>query len=103
MVDSTGIADSVVTQDTVSLIRSAIRRCLGLLAEIAPEKARACRASLARDDYDREGKPEICWASELERRALINDLWGCPGLTDRLIMPPPGGGVVGSAVRTRRV
>ena len=29
--------------------------------------------------------------------------WGCPGSTDRLIMPPPGGGVVGSAVRIRRV
>ena len=44
VVDSTGIADSVVTQDTVSLIRSAIRRCLGVLEEIAPERARACRA-----------------------------------------------------------
>ena len=46
VVDSTGIADSVVTQDTVSLIRSAIRRCLRLLEEIAPERAEACRASL---------------------------------------------------------
>jgi hypothetical protein len=34
VVDSTGIADSVVTQDTVSLIRSAIRRCLRRLAEV---------------------------------------------------------------------
>ena len=75
VVDSTGMADSVVTQDTVSLIRSAIRRCLGLLAEIAPDKAAACRSSLARDDYDREGKPEICWVSEAERQALINDLF----------------------------
>jgi hypothetical protein len=75
VVDSTGIADSVVTQDTVSLIRSAIRRCLGLLEEIAPHKAEACRASLTRDDYGREGKPEICWASETERRALVNDLF----------------------------
>jgi hypothetical protein len=90
VVDSTGIADSVVTQDTVSLIRSALRRCLGLLAEIAAEKAQACRASLARDDYDREGKPEICWASELERRALVDDLFAdacrviiaCGGITD---------------------
>ena len=90
VVDSTGIADSVVTSDTVSLIRSAIRRCLGLLEEIAPQKAKACRASLARDDYDREGKPEICWASETERRALVNDLFAdacrviiaCGGITD---------------------
>jgi hypothetical protein len=90
VVDSTGMADSVVTQDTVSLIRSAIRRCLGLLAEIAPDKAAACRSSLARDDYDREGKPEICWASEAERQALINDLFAdacrviiaCGGISD---------------------
>lgn len=90
VVDSTGIADSVVTQDTVSLIRSAIRRCVGLLEEIGADKARGCRESLARDDYDREGKPEICWASEVERRALVNDLFAdacrviiaCAGVPD---------------------
>lgn len=90
VVDSTGIADSVVTQDTVSLIRSAIRRCLILLDELDPQKARACRESLVRDDYDREGKPEICWASETERRALVNDLFAdacrviiaCGGIAD---------------------
>jgi hypothetical protein len=90
VVDSTGIADSVVTQDTVSLIRSAIRRCLGRLAEVAGEKSRTCRASLARPDYDRAGKPEICWASAGERRTLINDLFAdacrviiaCSGISD---------------------
>lgn len=89
VVDSTGIADSVVTQDTVSLIRSAIRRCLGLLDELDSPRARACRESLARRDYDRDGKPEICWASEVERRALVNELFadacrvimGCAGIT----------------------
>ena len=44
VVDSSGIADGVVTQDTVSLIRSAIRRCLRLLDEVAPPKGQACRA-----------------------------------------------------------
>jgi Transposase DDE domain/Transposase domain (DUF772) len=90
VVDSTGIADSVVTRDTVSLIRSAIRRCLALLDEIEPERAAACRASLARDDYDQEGKPQICWASQDERQALINDLFAdacrviiaCGGISD---------------------
>ena len=41
-----------------------------------------------------------------ERQRLIGvvwGLWGCPGSTDGLIMPPPGGGVVGSVVRIRRV
>lgn len=90
VVDSTGIADSVVTQDTVSLIRSAIRRCLALLEELAPQKAQACRAGLARDDYGREGKPEICWASPAERQDLVNDLFAdacrviiaCAGIDD---------------------
>jgi Transposase DDE domain/Transposase domain (DUF772) len=90
VVDSTGMADSVVTRDTVSLIRSAIGRCLRLLDELAPENAQACRVSLARDDYDRDGKPEICWASEAERRALVNDLFtdacrviiACAGIGD---------------------
>ena len=34
VVDSTGMADCVLTQDTVSLVRSAFRRCLGRLGEI---------------------------------------------------------------------
>jgi hypothetical protein len=94
VVDSTGISDSVVTQDTVSLIRSAIRRCLGLFEEIAPDKARECRVSLARGDYGREGKPEICWASEVERQALVNDLFAdacrviiaCGGINDPVLV-----------------
>ena len=36
VVDSTGIADSVVTRDTVSLIRSAVCRCLRLLERAGP-------------------------------------------------------------------
>lgn len=75
VVDSTGIADCVLTQDTVSLIRSTIGRCLGRLAGIDRDRESACRASLARDDYAREGKPEICWASADERAALVNDLF----------------------------
>ena len=31
-IDSTGVADSVLTQDTITLIRSGVRRCVGLLA-----------------------------------------------------------------------
>ncbi len=38
VVDSTGIADCVLTQDTVSLVRAALRRCLARLAELDPEK-----------------------------------------------------------------
>lgn len=51
-VDSTGIADSVLTQDTVSLIRSAPRRCLEQLARVRPERAEGASSALARDDYE---------------------------------------------------
>src|SRR5665213_1437847 len=40
VVDSTGIADSVITMDTVSLIRSATRHCLDLLATLHKSVAR---------------------------------------------------------------
>jgi hypothetical protein len=41
-VDSTGLADSVLTQDTVSLIRSALRRCLERLEAVYPNRAGRC-------------------------------------------------------------
>jgi transposase len=75
VVDSTGISDCVLTQDTVSLVRSAVRRCLGRLGEIDPAAAAACARSLARRDYDEVGKPEICWASAAERATLVNELF----------------------------
>jgi len=75
VVDSTGIADCVLTQDTVSLLRSATRRCLARLGELDPPKAAACAELLARADYDQAGKPEICWASAAERAALVNELF----------------------------
>lgn len=89
-VDSTGIDDSVLTQDTVSLIRSALRRCLDRLAVVCPERAEAARSRLRRDDYDAPGKPQICWSSALERAALVVELFGdaqiviaaCSGLDD---------------------
>ncbi len=89
-VDSTGIADSVLTQDTVTLIRSALRRCLERLAAASPERAEEARSALARDDYDTPGKPHICWASAPERAALVAELFGdaqlviaaCSGLDD---------------------
>lgn len=89
-VDSTGIADSVLTQDTVSLIRSALRRGLEELARVSAARAEEVRCQLARDDYDAPAKPQICWASADERTALVAELFGdaqaviaaCSGLDD---------------------
>jgi transposase len=89
-VDSTGIADSVLTQDTVTLMRQALRRCLERLAVVAPERAAKAMSGLARDDYEAAGKPQICWASAEERAALIAELFSdaelviaaCEGVDD---------------------
>src|SRR3974390_3223576 len=88
--DSTGMADSVLTQDTVSLIRSAVRACLERLGVLDTGRAATVRAGLGRDDYDRAGKPQICWASASERHKLINELFvdaatvaaACAGIDD---------------------
>ncbi len=89
-VDSTGIADSVLTQDTVSLIRSALRACLARLAVVDAARAAEATGALVRDDYDKAGKPQICWASATERAVLLNELFvdaatvisACAGLDD---------------------
>lgn len=75
VVDSTGISGCVLTQDTVSLVRSAVRRCLSRLAELDPAGATTCAGALARQDYHEAGKPQICWASATERAALVNELF----------------------------
>lgn len=75
VVDSTGISDSVVTQDTVTLIRSAARGCLERLGELDPNRATALAGRLHRDDYDRAGKPHIVWSSPGARAELVNQLF----------------------------
>jgi hypothetical protein len=74
VVDSTGIADCVVTMDTVTLIRSATRHALDLLAALHKSVARVTRDALVRDDYDARAKPEINWSSATERNELVNEL-----------------------------
>lgn len=97
-VDSTGIDDSVLTQDTVSLIRSALRRCLDRLGVVCPEGAEAARSRLRRNDYDTPGKPQICWSSAPERAALVAELFAdaqvviaaCSGLDDAELVAAAG-------------
>ncbi len=74
--DSTGVADSVLTQDTITLIRSQIRRCLGVLAGIDAGAAAVLAGLLSRDDYDRGAKPQIMWADPCARAALVAELFG---------------------------
>jgi IS5 family transposase len=90
VIDSTGIADSVVTQDTVTLIRSAARRCLDRLHHIDPDSATRLHDRLIRADYDEPGKPQISWSSPAARGELVDELFrdatviidGCSGVVD---------------------
>src|SRR5512136_396189 len=73
--DSTALYDAVATQDTVTLIRAAIR---GLLKE-AREPDSALEAQLRgvlkrEDDYRDAGKPVCDWDDQAARDALIDAL-----------------------------
>ena len=72
VLDSTPLFDAVATQDTVTLIRSAIR---GVLRVCDAAKAEQVRAVLKRDDaYDTPGKPACDWADADAREQLIDAL-----------------------------
>ena len=75
VVDSTGISDSVVTQDTVTLIRSAARRCLDRLEHLDADAAAGLRGGLVRQDYHDAGKPQISWSSAAARAELVAELF----------------------------
>lgn len=72
VLDSTPLYDAVATQDTVTLIRSAIR---GLLNVCDASHVVAVREVLSRDDdYTQAGKPTCDWNDAAEREALIDAL-----------------------------
>ncbi len=72
VLDSTPLYDAVTTQDTVTLVRSAIRTLL----KVAPERLAAqLRAVCKRDDdYVAPGKPVCDWQDAAAREALIDAL-----------------------------
>jgi Transposase DDE domain/Transposase domain (DUF772) len=73
VLDSTPLLDAVATQDTVTLLRGAIR---GLLRACPAELAAAVRAGLARDDdYQQAGKPPCDWDDEAAREQLVDALF----------------------------
>ena len=72
VLDSTALYDAVTTQDTVTLIRSAIR---GLLRTVDGELEAEIRAALRRDDDYREaGKPVCDWEDVAAREQLVDAL-----------------------------
>ncbi len=75
-IDSSGVADSVLTQDTITLIRSAVRKCLAVLKAVDVDGRDQLVGLLSRSDYGREGKPQIVWSDAEARAGLVAELFG---------------------------
>ena len=69
-VDSTILADSVATQDTVTQLISAIRR----VAREVPGAAEQIAAVCTGHDYGKPGKPKIDWDDPAAKDALVSAL-----------------------------
>jgi hypothetical protein len=73
VLDSTPVYDAVATQDTVTQLRSAVRKLLRALAGSA--LAGRVRRSLSRDDdYATPGKPPCDWDDPAAREQLVDEL-----------------------------
>jgi hypothetical protein len=70
VLDSTPIYDAVATQDTVTLIRSAVRQLLRAADHVLRAELRAVLTS--GDAYTDLGKPVIDWTDRGEREALVD-------------------------------
>ncbi|MGH9287250.1 MAG: IS1182 family transposase [Acidimicrobiales bacterium] len=84
VLDSTPLYDAVATQDTVTMIRSAIRQ---LLAAVDSELEAELRSVLRRDDDYRSGGKPICdWDDPAAREQLVAELaadgFACLGVLD---------------------
>jgi len=72
VLDSTPLYDAVATQDTVTLIRSAIRALLRVVGDaLGAELSGVCKRD---DDYVAPGKPTCDWDDAPAREALIDAL-----------------------------
>lgn len=72
VLDSTPLYDAVTTQDTVTMIRSAIRSLLRVAGEPLESELRSV---LKRDDdYSTAGKPVCDWEDKAAREALVDAL-----------------------------
>ena len=72
VLDSTALYDAVATQDTVTLIRSAIRALLRIVDDdLAAELRSCCKRD---DDYVAAGKPSCDWDDVQAREALVDAL-----------------------------
>lgn len=72
VLDSTALYDAVATQDTVTLVRSAL---VGLLAVVDGDLEAEIRSGFERDDdYKKPGKPSCDWDDAKARETLVDAL-----------------------------
>jgi hypothetical protein len=72
VLDSAPLEDAVATQDTVTMLRGAVR---GLLRACPPKLAAKVRGLLRREDgYAAPGKPACDWTDRAAREALVDAL-----------------------------
>lgn len=74
VLDSTPILSAVQTQDTMTMIRSALRTVLRFLAKARAETKEEIQAALRRQDYEGKAKPVIDWDDEEARIGLVDEL-----------------------------
>jgi IS5 family transposase len=88
VLDSTPLYDAVATQDTVTMIRSAIRQLLAVV-ELEAELRSVLRRD---DDYASGGKPVCDWDDPAAREQLVADLasdaFACLAVLDGLDLTP---------------
>jgi hypothetical protein len=90
VLDSTPLYDAVATQDTVTMIRSAIRQ---VLAAADADLEAGLRGGLRRDDdYASGGKPSCDWDDPVAREELVAELaadaFACLAVLDGLALGP---------------
>jgi IS5 family transposase len=95
VLDATAVYDAVATQDTVTQLRSAIRKVLSALDKAGSPVAGQVRQSLRRDDdYAGLGKPPCDWDDPAAREALVDELvrdaLAALGALDGQLLPLPG-------------
>jgi hypothetical protein len=75
VLDSTALYDAVATQDTVTQLRSAIRKLLRALDRDHRDLTASVRSTLDRDDdYASAGKPPCDWDDPEAKEALVDAL-----------------------------
>lgn len=74
IVDSTPMLGAAATQDTVTLVRSAVAKLVGAVAETDEQATAELREGLQFDYSEPREKPDCNWRSKTEREAMLTEV-----------------------------